>query len=495
LASTSGDLQAGTVGAELPEPLAVRLTDASGKPVAGRDITFRVMDGGGSVPTAAIQTDAAGSARVKWVLGPVAGDTQRVEARLAPGAGQAALTVVFRAVGVPAAPFAVKTIGNGQTAGYGAPLPTAIGVQVLDSLGNGIPDAPVAWRVISGGGSLAAAAPRTDSKGIATATFTLGTVTAEPQRVEVTTPAGSATLDATPDFTSAVLELADPLPASVAEDAPDSVMLRLRLRLASGAPLAGVPVTITTLPIPSAASPSAPVTGADGIATARWSIRTIVATYSAVAEVGPQRLSLALARTGSPSVLSIDSPPGRVLRGSDLSFTVTVLTALGTPVSGVLLQSGYVFGGGSPASDTARTDFLGRATIHATAGSTRGSQRMTLDAEGLSTTLVEFTPYESPAFVTDYPASGTPQGAAWTPSITGYNDVGSITAFFGPREAAAHVTGPAPSGSTWAASVDLSGLAPGKYYCGLRVTELDGTTSVRLFTGPAGVYQPWCIKG
>src|SRR5687768_10505090 len=75
----SGDLQTGTVGAALPSPLVVRVTDASARPVAGQVVNFRVVKGGGSVFAGAAITNANGLAQERWTLGTVARDTQQVE--------------------------------------------------------------------------------------------------------------------------------------------------------------------------------------------------------------------------------------------------------------------------------------------------------------------------------------------------------------------------------------------------------------------------------
>jgi hypothetical protein len=65
----AGDGQSGEVGALLPQPLAVRLVDAAGLPVAGRTVTFRVSCGSGVLGDGAseerqlgVATDAAGRA-------------------------------------------------------------------------------------------------------------------------------------------------------------------------------------------------------------------------------------------------------------------------------------------------------------------------------------------------------------------------------------------------------------------------------------------------
>src|SRR5918912_2627895 len=69
LSVVSGDMQEGTVGQELADPLVVQVTDAAGTPVRGQLVNFRVTKGGGSVFAGANLTDANGIAKERWTLG------------------------------------------------------------------------------------------------------------------------------------------------------------------------------------------------------------------------------------------------------------------------------------------------------------------------------------------------------------------------------------------------------------------------------------------
>lgn len=82
----SGDAQRAEGGQELARPLVARVTNASGAPVRGQIVNFRVTEGGGSVFAGAAITDAGGVAQERWTLGPgPAGGLdpvpQRLEAR------------------------------------------------------------------------------------------------------------------------------------------------------------------------------------------------------------------------------------------------------------------------------------------------------------------------------------------------------------------------------------------------------------------------------
>ncbi|HEX6645105.1 MAG TPA: Ig-like domain-containing protein [Gemmatimonadales bacterium] len=64
-----GDAQDGSAGSALAEPLRVRVTDADGAPVAGVEVTWAVLTGGGSI-TPVSSTDAQGIAAATFTLGP-----------------------------------------------------------------------------------------------------------------------------------------------------------------------------------------------------------------------------------------------------------------------------------------------------------------------------------------------------------------------------------------------------------------------------------------
>jgi hypothetical protein len=69
----SGQDQTGVPGTQLPNPLVVRVLDASGIPVKGQLVNFRVTEGGGSVFAGAALTSTNGLAQEWWTLGPAAG--------------------------------------------------------------------------------------------------------------------------------------------------------------------------------------------------------------------------------------------------------------------------------------------------------------------------------------------------------------------------------------------------------------------------------------
>jgi Bacterial Ig-like domain (group 1) len=94
----TGDGQAGRVSQELPDPLVVRVLDASGVPVEGVSVAWAAQ-GGGSVDPETVPTDADGIAAARRVLGPTAGD-------------QLTTATVSEAFGIPPATFTTRAVAE-----------------------------------------------------------------------------------------------------------------------------------------------------------------------------------------------------------------------------------------------------------------------------------------------------------------------------------------------------------------------------------------------
>jgi hypothetical protein len=69
VSKVSGDSQAGSPGAALPDPLVVQVNDGSGSPLANVNVTFAVTGGGGSVSPTTATTSANGRASTNLTLG------------------------------------------------------------------------------------------------------------------------------------------------------------------------------------------------------------------------------------------------------------------------------------------------------------------------------------------------------------------------------------------------------------------------------------------
>jgi Big-like domain-containing protein len=102
LVLVSGNDQSAEPGAELAEPLVVRLVDSEGNGVPNRPVTWVVGTGGGHVESSNTNTDGDGEARTRWTLG---------------SAGTNTLNAVASGVGIGVVTFTAQaTSGGGEPA-------------------------------------------------------------------------------------------------------------------------------------------------------------------------------------------------------------------------------------------------------------------------------------------------------------------------------------------------------------------------------------------
>ena len=136
--SAIGDLnRTATVGATIQSGLAVSVTDASGKPVAGASVAFAVTGGNGSTSPRIATTGSNGQATAAWTLGTIAGDN--VITASVSGVGG---SVTFHAMGAPGptatlalSPKSIRMAVNVDSA--------RITAASLDLFGNATTPAPV----------------------------------------------------------------------------------------------------------------------------------------------------------------------------------------------------------------------------------------------------------------------------------------------------------------------------------------------------------------
>lgn len=122
-----GDQQSGPPGAELPLPLIIRATTATGVPLPGIVVNFHVTSGGGTVYAGAALTDHQGRASDYWTLGPDPGP-QALEVRVVRSRGVKEVLARFSATavstsgwqGLAAGSFHTCALaGNGQASCWG----------------------------------------------------------------------------------------------------------------------------------------------------------------------------------------------------------------------------------------------------------------------------------------------------------------------------------------------------------------------------------------
>ncbi|MEO5511033.1 MAG: hypothetical protein ABIS27_10435, partial [Longimicrobiales bacterium] len=168
----SGNAQSSTVGAALPVRPAVRTHDSFGNAVAGVNVTFTIVSGGGVITGGTVTTGADGLATIgSWTLGNVAG------ANSITASATGATTATITATGVAGTATQLEKVsGDVQTAAAGGAVAVAPTVRVKDAFGNVKSGASVVFAVTGGNGSIAGGATKTtDANGVANVTtWTLG---------------------------------------------------------------------------------------------------------------------------------------------------------------------------------------------------------------------------------------------------------------------------------------------------------------------------------
>jgi hypothetical protein len=195
LTAVSGDGQSALVGAELADPLVVRVTDGFGNPIPGVDIAWTV-DAGGAVSDETTPTGSDGLASVRRTLGPSAG----IQHTLASAPGLAGSPVEFSHTATAGSATVLEPIsGDGQSALVGTSLADPLVVRAHDASGNPVAGLAVAWVVGEGGGSLAPATSVTGGDGLASTRWTLGAAPGRNSATAVVSGVGTVAFTATGD--------------------------------------------------------------------------------------------------------------------------------------------------------------------------------------------------------------------------------------------------------------------------------------------------------
>jgi hypothetical protein len=397
----SGDGQEGVVGSELPNPLVVRVKDASGLPVIGQLVNFRVTAGGGSVFAGSGLTNAEGIVQDRWTIGTSTADTQRVEARAVdPNTGQRLVFATFRATPRPGPAHSVtKIAGDAQQAPLGAALAESLAVRVADSFGNPIPNVAVTWAASAGNGAVSPGTSQTNAQGIAKTRWTLGARLDIPHGVTATVAAlapAAFTANATLPASATIAKLAgDGATGTVGVAMAES--LAVRVQLAGGQVVPGVQVSWQVASGNGSIVPQASVTQADGIARARFTPGNLAGANvvtASVAGISPAQFTIT-GTAGAPAALtkiSGDGQQGSVGQQLSQSIVVQVADAFGNTVPNVNVSWNASAGTVNPANGP--TDTGGNATAGWTLGEAAGAQTLTASVTGL--TSAQFTAQARP---------------------------------------------------------------------------------------------------
>lgn len=162
----SGAEQRGTVGADLPKPVVVRIVDVDGSGVADAEVQFSAS--AGLLSDSSIRTDSLGRGRITWTMGRSAGlHTLAVNVE---GVKKAGKVVVTARAASPANLSFDEVARHGKTNRAGQAK--RLYASVTDLYGNPVPDAKVSFRATSG--TVNPRRAMSDAKGRAELTWKIG---------------------------------------------------------------------------------------------------------------------------------------------------------------------------------------------------------------------------------------------------------------------------------------------------------------------------------
>jgi Big-like domain-containing protein len=161
----------GPAGGELPDSVAIRVTDSTGRVLPDVPVRWTVVDGG-SVYATASRTDSLGVASAHWTLAKKTG-TQRLRAQVGGGSVLGIPPVTISATALAGAAASIVMVsGDAQRAAAGKELPKSIVVRVVDENGSGV--AGAALSVAASAGTLSDTALVSDSLGVARLRWAMG---------------------------------------------------------------------------------------------------------------------------------------------------------------------------------------------------------------------------------------------------------------------------------------------------------------------------------
>jgi hypothetical protein len=315
----------------------------------------------------------SGTSAVSWSASPAGVVTVDAGGRVV-AAGNGVATVTATAAGatgaatvtVEQAVDSVAVSGDAQAADVGAPLDSAVVLTLFDARKNPIAGAPVAFNVLSGGGSVGAPAT-SDAGGRAAAVWTLGPGAGIQEMEVVAGFSGEATRYVTANGYPREAAVLAPFSGDAQQEIPLSPVpqpLQVQVRDSLGN---GVPGMLVTFSVSGDATLDAAeaYTDLDGVAGVALTLGSALGAYTVTAAVPDSMTVTGLPLDGSPVVLgaeavayTLDAPP--VMTVGD---TVTVT---GTGFHPTLLANRTYLGGkeavllsGSQARLTFRVPDLG----------------------------------------------------------------------------------------------------------------------------------------
>ena len=490
IVSVSGGGGSDTVRA--PRTLRVRITDAAGNPVAGTEVTWQQLMGGGTFQPAVSVSGADGIAETVLTLGTRA--LTQIVRGLAPGlAGSPA---VFSIVALPGAPAQIAVATQPSSAARaGVPLETQPAVRVVDTWGNRVrAGVEVTASIATGGGTLdGPATALTDSTGVARFSG-----------LALSGPVGARTLAfsaaGVAPVSSAAVQVAAGLPAALEKtagdgqagqrEAPVPVPPAVRVLDAGGNPVPGVEVAFSVAAGGGSVAGASQTTGADGTATVGgWTLgpqageQLLAATVQGLAPVS----FTAVAPGAAARLTAPEMGPGADTVRSPRTLRVRVVDAEGRPVAGTEITWQQLMGGGTfePAVSVSNADGIAETVL--TLGTRALTQIVRGVAPGLAGSPVVFS---LPVFagapvrlaMLAQPSSSARSGEALEaqPAVRLQDTWANAVKQAGVEVTASLATGGGTLGGPVTALTDTAGVAR---FTGLVITGAAGTRTFA-FTNP-----------
>ncbi|HEX2693856.1 MAG TPA: Ig-like domain-containing protein [Gemmatimonadaceae bacterium] len=388
IALVAGSSQRALAGKALAQAVVVRATNRKGGPAAAKRVTFRVVDGQGSVEPATAVTDADGRARANWTLGA---DPGRQTLFASVENVDSALAIVAEADPV-AENTRVAALADHLSGHAGDLLTDTVAVRVTDSTGRVLSDVPVRWVAVDG--SVTASDARTDSVGIARAQWTLGKKTGQ-QRVRAQVGNGPglgiapvtiiATALAGPAANMTVTS-GDNQRAQAGAELPRPVVVKVVDE--NGSAVSGASVRLAASG--GTLSDTTVLTDSIGYATARWTMGRSAGDYTLAVHVDGVKKLLKLAAHATPAGaanLAFDDVPGEAASresGKRKRLLALVTDLYGNPVADARVYFSVKSGTVSPAR--AVSDAKGHAVVTWKLGSKPGEQTLTGTVRGTDVT-------------------------------------------------------------------------------------------------------------
>ncbi|HET9040556.1 MAG TPA: Ig-like domain-containing protein [Gemmatimonadales bacterium] len=336
-----GDAQQGLVGEPLPDSIVVQVTDADGRPVPGRAVSFLSLTSipGASFSPKVATTDSAGRASALPILGRQPGPWP-VEAQVSVRNGRVLTAELSLTATVGAPDSLVRVRGEDQGGRVSQTLTDSLVVEVVDRFDNPVPGVAVDWSA-QGGGQVSGAETETGADGRTGVTRRLGARTGAQSTVAAVASLKGSPLvfhhTALPGDAAVLIAIG----GGGQEGQVGTVLadpLEVRAEDADGNPIAGREVQWAVTSGGGSADPATSVTDTDGTTATRWTLGDGVGAQTLAARMAglPDVVFSASAGAGAPAGMTIETQPSAAA-GSGAAFSrqpvVQLRDAGGNPVA------------------------------------------------------------------------------------------------------------------------------------------------------------------